>query len=233
MVPPAAAEGSAKARDYAQGTRMVRTGHAQGTQVLTEYSQGTRRARWHRRPALRSAASSSARTGWAHPAHICAGTGLPPAPHLRRDWTTLVRRSAPNSFLVVCSPLAHAADRRGVRVERSRPMEHPILTAFVRARSVRSLLRSCVCLSVCLFADLLVCLSVRSVVSFSCSFATRVLRGAHGVLREYSGGARRVRGCRGCGRSPAGLRPRCCCWRWRRGRAEGAAEHCRVLPSTS
>ncbi len=44
MVPPAAAEGSAKARDYAQDTRMVRIGHAQGTHgVLAGYSQGTRR----------------------------------------------------------------------------------------------------------------------------------------------------------------------------------------------
>jgi hypothetical protein len=71
-------------------------------------------------------------------------------------------------------------------------MEHPILTAFVRARSLVALF---VCLLVCLFACLFVCLRI---CLFVCLFArlllsrARLRQGYSGVLTGYSGGTQEV-----------------------------------------
>ncbi len=84
--------------------------------------------------------------------------------------------------MVVCS-LAHAADRRGVRVERQSPdrASHPN-----RFRAC-PLLRSFVCLFVCLLICLFVCLFARLFLSHA-----RLRQGYSGVLTGYSGSTQEV-----------------------------------------
>jgi hypothetical protein len=44
-----------------------------------------------RRPTRPGSLPPHLRRDWAHPSHICTGTGRSPPPHLRRDWTRTCR----------------------------------------------------------------------------------------------------------------------------------------------